>query len=219
MFNEVLILGAGSAGLIAALTLKRIMPQLSIRIVRSREIGVIGVGESTTPNVPFHMFQYLGIPQRRFYALAEPTWKMGIHFIWGPRGSFEYACEPQVDVRGPELPRPNGFYCDDDVSNMNLQAALMAQNKAFAAQPSGGGPEIPSWHAFHLDNPKLVRTLEIIARERSIEFIDAKVQAAERGPAGIAAIILEDNRRLEADFFIDASGFRSELLGKTLEEP
>jgi tryptophan 7-halogenase len=219
MFHEVLILGAGSAGLIAALTLKRIMPQLSIRVVRSPEIGVIGVGESTTPIVPFHMFQYLGIPQRRFYALAEPTWKMGIHFIWGPRGSFEYAFEQQLDVRVLELPRPNGFYCDDDFSNMCLQSALMAQSKAFTAQASGGGPEIPSWHAFHLDNPKLVRTLEIIARERGIEFIDAKVQAAERGPNGIAAIVLEDNRRLEADFFIDASGFRSELLGKTLEEP
>ena len=67
--------------------------------------------------------------------------------------------------------------------------------------------------------PKLVRTLEIIARERGIEFIDAKVARRERGPQGIAAIVLEDNRRLEADFFIDASGFRSELLGKTLEEP
>ena len=42
---------------------------------------------------------------------------------------------------------------------------------------------------------------------------------AERGPEGIAAIHLEDGRRLDADFFIDASGFRSELLGKALEEP
>jgi tryptophan halogenase len=144
---------------------------------------------------------------------------MGIHFIWGPRGSFEYSFERQLDLRIPELPRPNGYYCDDDFSNMNLQTALMAKKKAFAMQASGGGPEIPATHAFHLDNPKLVRTLEIIARERGIEFIDAKVQAAERGPQGIAAIVLEDNRRLEADFFIDASGFRSELLGRTLDEP
>ena len=30
---------------------------------------------------------------------------------------------------------------------------------------------------------------------------------------------LEDGRRLEADFFVDASGFRCELLGKALGEP
>jgi tryptophan halogenase len=45
------------------------------------------------------------------------------------------------------------------------------------------------------------------------------VEGAERGPAGVAAIILEDGRRLTADFYIDASGFRSQLLSQTLEEP
>ena len=106
MIRDVLVLGGGSAGLIAALTLHRKIPNLSVRIVRSPEIGVIGVGESTTPIFPGHLFQYLGISPRRFYELAEPTWKMGIHFLWGPRESFEYTFEPQLDARFPELPRP-----------------------------------------------------------------------------------------------------------------
>lgn len=202
----------------AALTLKIKLPQLAVRVVRSQEIGVIGVGESTTPNLPFHLFQYLGLSPRRFYALAEPTWKMGIHFIWGPRGSFEYAFEPQLDVRMPELPRPNGYYCDEDFKCISLQSALMSADKAFARQPDGG-PFIPPGHAFHLDNPKLVRALEFFARENGIEILDAVVQGAQRGPQGIAAIVLADGRSLTADFYIDASGFRSELLGKTLQEP
>ena len=85
MIREVLVLGGGSAGLIAALTLHRKIPNLSVRIVRSPEIGVIGVGESTTPIMPDHLFEFLKIRPRRFYELAEPTWKMGIHFLWGPR--------------------------------------------------------------------------------------------------------------------------------------
>ncbi|MBC7782686.1 MAG: tryptophan 7-halogenase [Burkholderiales bacterium] len=218
MMKSILILGAGSAGLIAALTLKRKVPNVSVRVVRSPEIGVIGVGESTTVNVGEHFFEYLKIPRRRFYELAEPTWKIGIHFLWGPLPQFDYAFEPQMGFRAPGLSRPNGFYCEDRFDSMNLQSELMAHGKAFARQPNGA-PDIPPWAAFHLENVKLVKALETFAREDGVEFIDAKVQGAERGPEGIAAVILEDGRRLEADFFVDASGFRSELLGKTLEEP
>ena len=132
MIRDVLVLGGGSAGLFAALTLKRRMPEVSVRMVRSTEIGVIGVGESTTPNLPAHLFEYLGLSQRRFYELAEPTWKMGIHFLWGPRESFEYTFEQQLDVRVPELPRPNGYYCWDDFSSMCQQSARCRRKRRFA---------------------------------------------------------------------------------------
>ena len=56
-------------------------------------------------------------------------------------------------------------------------------------------------------------------REAGIEIMEGDVERAERGSAGIAAVVLLDGRRLEADFYIDASGFRSVLLGRTLEEP
>ncbi len=45
------------------------------------------------------------------------------------------------------------------------------------------------------------------------------MERAECGPDGISAIVLQDGRRLAAEFFIDASGFRSELLGRALKEP
>jgi tryptophan halogenase len=219
MVRNVLVLGGGSAGFLAAISLKRKLPQLSVRVVRSPEIGVIGVGESTTPGFPGHLFDFLGISRRQFYALAEPTWKMGIHFIWGPRESFEYAFEPQLDARWANLARPNGYYCDEDFSYVNLHAALMTQGKTFARNPNGGGPMIPQWHAFHIENSKLVAFLERLAREIGVEIIDGKMAEAQRGPAGIAAVVLEDGRRLDADFFVDASGFRSELLGRALNEP
>jgi tryptophan halogenase len=218
MIKDFLVLGAGSAGLIAAMTLKRKLPTASVKVLRSPEIGVIGVGESTTPNVPSHLFDYLGISRRRFYEMAEPTWKNGIHFIWGPRESFDYTFEIQLDTRVPELPRPNGYYCQDDMSNLCLQNALVGQRKAFGRQPNGA-PDIKGWTAFHLENVKLVAALEVFAKEMGVEIIDGKMSGAERGPAGIAAIHLEDGQKLTADFFIDASGFRSELLGKVLEEP
>ena len=151
----------------------------------SPDIHVIGVGESTTPNVPAFLFDYLGISRRRFYQLAEPTWKLGIHFLWGPRESFEYSFLPQLDVRIPELPRPNGYYCDDDFSYVNPGAALMTQGKSFLRRADGGGPEIDGAHAFHLENVKFVRALEQLAVECGVEFIDGKMSCAEPALGGI----------------------------------
>src|SRR6185369_8476194 len=143
MMKNVVVLGAGSAGLFAALTLKVKIPGVNVRVVRSPEMGIIGVGESTTPNLPFHLFEYLGVSPRRFYELAEPTWKMGIHFLWGPRKSFEYTFEQQMDVRSAGLSRANGYYAKDDFDYFCLQSALMTHGKAFPRSQSGGGPEIP----------------------------------------------------------------------------
>ena len=137
MINNVLVFGAGSAGLMAALALKRKLPQLEVHVVRSPDIGVIGVGESTTPQFSAFLFEYLGIPRKRFYALAKPTWKTGIHFLWGPREKFEYPFEVQLDAQYGDLSRVNGYYCEEEFDSVNLNTALMAQGKAFAAGPDG----------------------------------------------------------------------------------
>ncbi len=194
------------------------MPQVQVRIVRSPEIGVIGVGEGTTPNLPALLFDYLGIDREKFYARAAPTWKLGIHFLWGARGSFDFTFVPQFDLQWRDLPQPSGFYCDEEVSDISLLGSLMQQGKAFVRRPDGR-PDLQPYYAFHIENHRFVETLEVLACELGIEIIDGKVAHAERGPAGIAAVVLDDQRRIEADLFIDASGFRSELLGKVMEEP
>ncbi|MES2440278.1 MAG: tryptophan 7-halogenase [Verrucomicrobiota bacterium] len=218
MIKSILVVGSGSAGLIAALSLKRKIPQLDVTIVRSPEIGVIGVGEGTTPNFPVHLFEYLGISRKRFYQLAGPTWKLGVKFLWGPRRRFDYSFDLQLDSQWSDLPKPHGFYCDDEFSSNQLASALMREDKVFPRQENGC-PDVRPWHAFHIENMKFVEVLEQIAREEGVGFIDGKVVGADRGPEGVTAVHLEDGRRLEADFYIDSSGFRSELLGKALQEP
>ncbi len=218
MIKKILVLGSGSAGLIAALSLKRKLPQLDIQVVRSPELGVIGVGEGTTPNFPRHLFEFLGISRKRFYELAEPTWKLGIRFLWGERKRFDYTFDLQLDHTAANLPAPNGYYCDDDFSRVSVPSALMWHGKAFPRQENGC-PDIQGWHAFHIENKKFVDVLELVAREQGVTLIDGRVVSSERGPKGVTAVITEDGRRIEADFFVDSSGFRSELLGKTLQEP
>ena len=106
MIQNVPVLGAGSAGLIAAISLKRQLPELSVRIVPQPRDRSHRGGEGTTPNFPQHLFQNCGLSRKRFYAQAQPTWKLGIRFLWGPRGRFDYGFGKQLDARQPDLPRP-----------------------------------------------------------------------------------------------------------------
>ena len=219
MIQDILVLGAGSAGLLTAITLKKKFPQLNVRVVRSSDLGVIGVGEGTTPAMPRHLFTYLGMNPALFYERAEPTWKIGIRFLWGPREHFDYTFSHQLDAQWSNLPRPHGFYSDDEFRWNDLQAALMANGKAFPRNPIGGGPDMSGAFGFHIENKKLVETLEIMAADLGVTFIEGKVSGTERGPDGISALLLEDGQQLAADFFVDCSGFRSELLGRALAEP
>lgn len=51
-------------------------------------------------------------------------------------------------------------------------------------------------------------------------MIDGEIESVEQEDDGsLKRIFLRDGRKLSASLFVDASGFRSELLGKTLEEP
>ena len=218
MVKNILVLGGGSAGLLAAISIKIKVPQIHVRVVRSKEIGIIGVGEGTTPGFNRHVFDFLGIRRAPFYKRVRPVWKLGIRFLWGPRERFDYTFNQQLDSGYGDLPKPNGYYCEEEFCDVQLSSALMNRDRAWARQPNGA-PNVQEWHGFHLENTMLVDTLEQIAREAGVEFTDATVRHAERGPAGIAALHLEDGRSLTADLFVDASGFRSELLGKALETP
>jgi tryptophan halogenase len=218
MIKSVIVVGAGSAGLLAALALKRKIPQLTVTVLRDPSTPVIGVGESTTPSVPPFRFEFLKLNPRPFYEMTKATWKIGIHFFWGPRPHFEYGFTPQLDAKWSDLPKANGFYCDDDFSLCDPTGALMAHKKAFA-RAKEGGPLMNDAHAFHIYNPTFVQFLESAGQNLGILFIDGRLEGVEKGPQGVAALILGDGRRLTADLFVDSSGFRSELLGRAMGEP
>jgi len=215
---SVIVLGGGSAGLIAALTLKRRLPQLAVRVIRSPEIGIIGVGEGTTVNFGHHFFKYLGFNPRQFYAEAEPTWKLGIRFLWGPEPDFFYTFAFEHDRRYDELTRTTAFYQTSGVRWLGRTSAHMAHDKAFPRR-ADKLPDFSTPHGFHIENIKLVKWLENTCRTVGVTITEGTMREAQRAGNAIASLSLEDGEQVSADLFVDASGFRSELLGRTLEEP
>ncbi len=218
MIERVVILGGGSAGFLAALTLKARLPALQIRIIRSPEIAIIGVGEGSTADLPNHLHGYCGLDPAEFHRVVRPTWKLGLRFIWGPRPEFFYTFTYQVSARHSQLLKSHGYYVWDDFENADLNAALMRQGRAFARQQNGA-PDIHRSAAYHVENADFVAYLEAAARARGVAITDATVSHVERSADGVSALVLDTGERVCAGLFIDASGFRSELLGRALAEP
>ena len=108
--DRVIVLGGGSAGFIAAIALKAKIPALSIRVIRSKDIGVIGVGEGSTPPMTRFLHDFIGVGQKKFFEIAKPTWKLGLKFIWGDRPSFHYPFGHHLEAVPQGLSRPAGFY-------------------------------------------------------------------------------------------------------------
>jgi tryptophan halogenase len=131
--RSIVIVGAGSAGLLTALTLKRLLSNIAVRVIHSADLGIIGVGEGTTPFVPQHLLNTLRLDPARLYAEAQPTWKLGLRFLWGPRPHFFYSFDRQFEARWSDLQKSNGFYCECDCPPCDVPAALMAAGKATSA--------------------------------------------------------------------------------------
>ena len=104
------MVGGGTAGFMSALTLKTLLPKLDVQLVHSSEIGVIGVGESTTVPVVLHLHDHLGAEPSEFYREVSPVIKRGIRFLWGPRAWFDYSFLFQFDVLYAGLPKIAGYY-------------------------------------------------------------------------------------------------------------
>ena len=219
MIDRVIVLGGGSAGFLSALALKKKIWNLEVIVIRSKDIGIIGVGEGSTAVLTRFLHDYIQVPTRKFFEKALPTWKLGLRFLWGPRGSFHYTFNnTQLTGIPKDLPRMKACYCWEEMEYEDPLSALMSQNKGFERDLKGG----PVFHpnlAYHVENERFAGFLEEFAVASGIIVRDDKVTDVEQNDKGVAALQLESGQRETADLFVDASGFASVLLGKTLGEP
>lgn len=219
MVQDIVILGGGTAGFMMALSLRTRLPAIRVRLVRSPSLGVIGVGEGSTTDLPAFIHGYLGIPPDAFHREVRPALKLGIKFIWGPGDAYHYGFTGALRQHIQETALPIGFLCQESLSGVDLGAALMEKGRVFLRHPEGPWPDVRHTIGYHIENAELVAWLERHAARLGVEVIDGDLAEVVRGGEGLAAIRLADGRELAADLFVDASGFRSELLGKAMATP
>lgn len=217
--KRVVIAGGGTAGWMAAAALSKTLGRvLDITLVESEEIGTVGVGEATIPTlVTFH--RLLEIGEQEFMAAVQGTIKLGISFenwldvghryihSFGLSGKDHWSAGFQhFWLRGRKEGIASGYedYC------MELKASLQDR---FAHLPRGGIN-----YAYHMDANLYARFLRNFSEKNGMKRIEGKIVevATDEVSGQITALTLADGSTIEGDLFIDCTGFRALLIGKTL---
>jgi tryptophan halogenase len=83
------IIGGGTAGWLTAMFLQNIQPKSNITLIESKSIGIVGVGEGTTPNIRV-LLKQLCIDEEDFQSNTNSTRKIGVNFSNWPGDGSSY---------------------------------------------------------------------------------------------------------------------------------
>ncbi|WAL77652.1 tryptophan halogenase family protein [Shewanella sp. DAU305] len=224
--RKIIILGGGTAGWMAAAALANnpVFAAIELCLVESDNIGTIGVGEGSTPHLKRFM-DNLGISEKDWMEQCHASYKTGIDFInWNGDGQqYFHPFYFQMDVKPAEVffinanarrrghgsaVKPDAFFSSGVLAKHNL-----------SPRPKKTLP-CANEYGYHFDATELANYLKDYACQRGVRQIIADVvEVSTTQHQQIETLILANGERLNADFFIDASGFSAKLIHKALGVP
>lgn len=217
--SRVVIVGGGTAGWMAAAALGKLLGKnLDIRLIESDQIGTVGVGEATIPQLSgFH--QLLGIKEPDFMRATQATFKLGIQFEnWGaPDDKYIHG----FGIIGEDCWACSFHHFWAKSRRLGNKATLAdyslhkhaAMAGKFKLDVEGGLA-----YAYHLDATHYAQFLRKFSEQYGVKRIEGKIvhvdTDAESG--AIESLTLESGETIAGDLYIDCSGFRALLIEQTL---
>jgi flavin-dependent dehydrogenase len=234
---KVVILGGGTAGWMTANLMARAWPRhdVEITLVESPAIGVIGVGEGSTPHLK-SFFDKIDVNENQWMPACNATYKNGIRFKnWSTKPGFNSYFHPFTSLidahTAPAFTynsifKRRGFEVDSHPDRFFLSTAL-ATNQQVPIGDYNFPFDIS--YGYHFDAVLLGQFLAKIAKLKGVKRIQATVEKVNLAKSGennggaefgdIKTLELDNGQSVSGDLFIDCSGFKSVLLQETLQVP
>jgi tryptophan halogenase len=225
--RSIAIVGGGTAGWMTAVSLAKFFKasNLRIRLIESEQIGIIGVGEATIPPI-MHFIHAAGIDENDLIRKTQSTFKLGIEFKdWTRLGhSYMHPFGQTGFDLGPVAFSAYWLKAHREGKASRLEEYSLEASAAYAAKfmrpvRAANSPLERITYALHFDASLFARYLRGIAEARGVERTEGKVRAVSLHPENgfIRALTLESGEAVEADLFIDCSGFRGVLIEGALQ--
>ena len=224
--QKVVIVGGGTAGWMAAATLSRAFgPMLAIELVESDEIGTVGVGEATIPQIRL-LASFLGVDEDGLLREVQGTLKLGIEFEgWGRPGERYLHAFGALGRDLGLLPfhqywqRARLAGRAGSLWDYSLTANAARAGRAARMDQAPSGLPLGLVHAWHFDATLVARFLRRYAERAGVRRTEGRiVETLLRGADGfIEGVRLDGDRVVTGELFIDCSGFRGLLIEGALQ--
>jgi hypothetical protein len=183
---RIVIVGGGTAGWMTAAALGRFLKDghTQVTLVESEEIGTIGVGESTIPQINIFN-RMLGLDENEFVRRTKATFKLAIDFVdWKQIGHrYYHPFGPYgLDMEGVSFHafwlRLNAMGEAADLANIRCRPWRRPRASSCGPTASRNSPLGSIAHAYHIDAGLYARFLRGYAEARA----SAPGRQDRRGP-------------------------------------
>ncbi|ESQ86746.1 hypothetical protein ABAC460_22105 [Asticcacaulis sp. AC460] len=220
-------MGGGTAGWMLAASLVRTFGphHATVRLIESGDIAIVGVGESTLPQVR-DFNEFLGVDEVEFMRETNATFKLAIEFrdwarlgdrYFHPFGSHGHAiagvpffqCFLRAKAHGHDFNIDD--FCYPSVASREQKFELPSEDLSSIRSTYS--------YAYHFDAYLYAAYLRRWSEKRGLRRTEGTVVDVTLRPDDgfIQSLTLASGEVVEGDIFIDCSGFRGVLINQALK--
>lgn len=224
--EHLVIVGGGTAGWMAAAAISKVFQDrlMKITLIESDKIGIVGVGEATIPEIT-NFNRVLGIDENELLKFTNGTFKLGIEFKnWNniddsyihPFGQYGSPLDSIPFFHHWQKLKNIGQAEEIDAYSLAVQACY--NNKFSRPVDIPNSPLRNIAYAFHFDASLYSKFLRKYSEDKGVNRLEGMItNVAQDSSSGyIKELTLDSEQKIEADFFIDCSGFKGLLIEQTL---